>query len=119
MIFRLRDITRSKSIVGSPATMPAADARRTPSATSAERNSVLRRLSRLFGLSIAGQALIFLALSWSYRLLAQWILEAVARAMAGKLTAAAEIVAALCVVALELFTALAIGFFAARRLTRS
>lgn len=86
--------------------------------TQEARQRVVQRLTAMVGISVAVQAVAFLCLSWAYRYATQFVLDAVARANGSQPSQAASGVAAAIVVALELFTALAVGFFAARRLLR-
>jgi hypothetical protein len=83
------------------------------------RERVVRKLTAMVGVSVTAQAVIFLALSWVYRLIAQFGLEAAARAGGAKNAGATDAIALILLVALELFTALAIGFIASRRLLRA
>jgi len=83
------------------------------------RERVVRTLTTLVGVSVTAQAVIFLALSWAYRLIVQIGLEAVARASGGKMAGATDLIATILLLALELVTALAVGFIASRRLLRS
>src|SRR5689334_2703946 len=89
----------------------------TPIST-AVRERVVRSLAAAVAVSIALQAIIFLALSWVYRFIAQLAIGALARANGGTAPAAGGIAAALLLLALDLFTALAVGFIASRRLLR-
>jgi hypothetical protein len=93
-------------------------AKTTTSISSGLRSRVVKRLTAMVGISVVLQAVIFLALSWGYRLIAQLLVETAARMSGGRPSAAGEGVAAAIVVALDLFTALAVGFFGARRLLR-
>lgn len=72
----------------------------------------------MVGVSVTAQAVIFLALSWAYRSIVQFALEAAQRASGGRMPAV-DVVAAMLLLALELFTALAVGFIASRRLLSS
>ena len=83
------------------------------------RTRAVRRLSTVFGWSIVFQAAVFLAIAWSYRALAQLILDFAARASGGSPGAYAAILAATVVVLLDLFLALLVGFFGARWLLRA
>jgi hypothetical protein len=76
----------------------------------------VRRLAGMFAISVIVQAALFLALAALYRLGARFALDTIANASQGSLPAGADAVGALVVLLLELFTALVIGFFAARRL---
>jgi hypothetical protein len=69
--------------------------------------------------SVALQAVVFLALAWAYRFAARLILEAAAHANGDHSSAVADGIAAAVVVALDLFCALAVGFFGARWLLRA
>lgn len=80
------------------------------------RERVVRRLAGMFAISVVIQTTLFLALAELYRLGARFALDSIANASQGSLPAGADAVAALVVLLLELFTALVIGFFAARRL---
>lgn len=80
------------------------------------RERVVRRLAGMFAISVIIQAVLFLVLVALYRLGARFALGTIANASQGSLPAGADAVAALVVLLLELFTALVIGFFAARRL---
>ena len=90
----------------------------TTAATDA-RNRVVRRLAGTMAASVAVQAATILVLAWAYRSAAQFALDALASANRGKPADGADAIAAAMVVALELFTALAVGFFAARGLLRA
>lgn len=83
------------------------------------RNRVLQRLTTSVGISVVAQAAIFLALAWSYRIAAHAALEMLARTNEGRSSPTADGIAAVLMVALDLFVALAVGFFGARRLLRS
>ena len=80
------------------------------------RERVVRRLAGMFAISVVIQAALFLALAALYRFAARFALDTIANASQGSPPAGADAVAALVVLLLELFTALVIGFFAARRL---
>ena len=80
------------------------------------RERVVRRLAGMFAISVVIQTTLFLALAELYRLGARFALDSIANASQGSLPAGADAVAALVVLLLELFTALVMGFFAARRL---
>ena len=80
------------------------------------RERVVRKLFGMFALSVVIQAALFLALGALYRLGAQFAVDTIANASQGRPPSGAIAIAALVILVLELFTALAIGFFAARRL---
>jgi hypothetical protein len=84
-----------------------------------ERNRVVRRLSALFGWSIAAQAGAFLAIAWMYRLAAQALLDLTASSTGDRSSAFAAGGVAAVVVLLDLFLSLVVGFFGARRLLRA
>lgn len=83
------------------------------------RERAVRRLAGMSALSVAVQAALFLILAALYRVFARLALDALANAAHGSPPAGADAIAATAVLALELFTALAIGFFAARRLLKA
>jgi hypothetical protein len=83
------------------------------------RERVVRKLTVMVGVSVTAQAVIFLALSWVYRLIVEFGLETTARAGGEKNAGPADAIALILLVALELFTALAVSFIASRRLLRS
>ena len=91
----------------------------TTPASAQMRERVVRRLTAMVGVSVTAQTVIFLALSWAYRFISQYGLEAVARASGGKMAGATDLIATILLLVLELFTALAVGFIASRRLLRS
>lgn len=80
------------------------------------RERAVRRLAGLSAMSVVVQAALFLVLAALYRYGAQLALDALANASNGSPPAGADAIVAGAVILLELFTALAIGFFAARRL---
>lgn len=81
-----------------------------------ERERVVRKLFGMFALSVVIQAALFLVLAALYRLGARFALDTIASASQGSPPAGADAIAALVVLVLELFSALLIGFFAARKL---
>jgi len=83
------------------------------------RERVVRRLTAMVGVSVTAQVVIFLALSWAYRLIIQFGLETAARTGGGSGAGAFDAIAVALLIALELFTALAVGFIASRRLLRA
>lgn len=84
-----------------------------------ERDRVVRRLSALFGWSIAAQAGAFLVIAWTYRLAAQALLNLTATSSRDGSSAIAAGAAAAVVVILDLFLALVVAFFGARWLLRA
>jgi hypothetical protein len=84
-----------------------------------ERDRVVRRLSALFGWSIAAQAGAFLAIAWIYRLAAQALLDLAAGSTGDRSSALAAGGAAAAVILLDLFLSLVVGFFGARWLLRA
>lgn len=80
------------------------------------RERAVRRLAGMTAFSVIAQAALFLILNALYRFGARFTLDAIANASNGSPPPGADAIAAAIVVALELLTALVIGFFAARRL---
>jgi hypothetical protein len=93
---------------------------KTPSASSIEaRAKVVRKLSALFGWSAALQAATFIAAAWTYRYLAQVLLDWIGRTSATGPSSVADAIGNAIIVALDLFFAALIGFVGARRLLKS
>lgn len=90
-----------------------------PFSDSSARERVVRKLFGMFALSVIIQAALFIALAALYRFGARFALDTIANASQGSPPAGADGIAALIVLVLDLFTALVIGFFAARRLQRA
>ena len=83
------------------------------------RSRTVARLATLAAYAVVMQAVAFIALSWLYRFVMRAALEAFARSDGGQTPQAVEGIAAAIAVVLDLFTALAVSFFANRWLLRS
>lgn len=81
-----------------------------------DRNRLIQRLSTTFALGVALQAIVYLAVAWAYRFLGNLLVDSSARASQGQSAPAAEGIAAVVILLLDLFLALLVGFFGARRL---
>ena len=92
--------------------------RRTTTAPTRDRTRVVQRLTTLAAFAAAAQAVIYLVLAFAYRFAAGAVLGAL-NGQGAQNSQATEGAAALLVMALDLFFALAVGFFGARWLLRA